>query len=368
MSLIENPFTPSFGEIPVHFAGRKELIVATERAFESQRRRPELTTIFSGARGTGKTALLSFLAKRAEERGWIAVNVTALPGMLKEIEVGLRNRAAHLIDTSDKTAVSGIGIPQIIDVHFESQKEPTTWRSRMTDLLEQLDAIHVGLLITVDEVDPRLDEMIQLAAIYQHFVREERRVALLMAGLPHNISALLNDKTASFLRRAQSADLGRIADYEIEVALRKTIQDGGREADIEGLDYAVKAIEGFPFMLQLVGYHAWDISPASPCVLREDFRKSVQVSRKELRSRVFESTLDELSDGDIAFAEAMLEDKGDSTVADLIERLHKSPSSVSQHRRRLIDAGIIGERRRGVVGFDMPFFREFLQEKLAGDR
>lgn len=44
------------------------------------------------------------------------------------------------------------------------------------------------MLFTVDEVDPTLDEMVQLAAFYQHFVREGRKVALLMAGLPHNIS------------------------------------------------------------------------------------------------------------------------------------------------------------------------------------
>lgn len=58
------------------------------------------------------------------------------------------------------------------------------------------------MLFTVDEVDPTLDEMVQLAAFYQHFVREGRKVALLMAGLPHNISSLLNNKTVSFLRRS----------------------------------------------------------------------------------------------------------------------------------------------------------------------
>lgn len=58
----ENPFTPSFGEIPAHLAGRQQIIRDVERAFVSERRRPELTTLFSGARGTGKTALLSVLA------------------------------------------------------------------------------------------------------------------------------------------------------------------------------------------------------------------------------------------------------------------------------------------------------------------
>ena len=68
----------------------------------------------------------------------------------------------------------------------------------------------------------------------------------------------------------------------------------------------------------------------------------------------------ELSPGDLRFLFAMLEDEGDSRVADLSERLDRSTSLVAQYRRRLIDAGVIGERTRGVVGFDMPYFKEFL--------
>ena len=78
MPVFENPFTPSFGEIPAHLAGRKQLIADIERALNSPRRRPELTTLLSGARGTGKTTLLSLLSNKAEELGWIAVGVTAI--------------------------------------------------------------------------------------------------------------------------------------------------------------------------------------------------------------------------------------------------------------------------------------------------
>ena len=54
------------------------------------------------------------------------------------------------------------------------------------------------MLFTVDEVDPTLDEMVQLAAFYQHFVREGRKVALLMAGLPHNISSSSTTRPCRF--------------------------------------------------------------------------------------------------------------------------------------------------------------------------
>lgn len=65
---------------------------------------------------------------------------------------------------------------------------------------------------------------------------------------------------------------------------------------------------------------------------------------------------------------AMLQDGGGSDISDLVERLEKSSSLVAQYRRRLIDAGVIGERRRGVVGFDLPYFKELIAEKLEGQR
>ena len=105
MEYLENPFTPSFGEVPAHLAGRQQIIRDLDRAFLSQRRRPELTSIFSGARGTGKTALMSSLATRAESHGWIAVKTTALPGMLEELEFG-RNVPQPISSTRPPTSKS----------------------------------------------------------------------------------------------------------------------------------------------------------------------------------------------------------------------------------------------------------------------
>lgn len=35
----------------------------------------------------------------------------------------------------------------------------------------------------------------------------------------------------------------------------------------------------------------------------------------------------------------------------------------SQYKRRLLESGVIGERGRGVVGFDIPGFREYLKSQ-----
>ena len=347
--MADNPFTPTFGEVPAYLAGRDAITRALTRAFESEHRRPELATIFSGGRGTGKTVLLCALASLAQERGWVTVNVTSLPGMLDDIEIQTRRCAEHLLGSAGGATVRSVGIPQVVEVQLAHPEATSNWRSRMTALIEELNASGTGLLITVDEVDAGLDEMIQLAAVYQHFVREGLKVSLLMAGLPHHISSLLNDKTASFLRRA----------------LQKTIEQGGRSVDEEGVAQAVGAVDGFAFLLQLVGYYAWDASPDNALVSTDDFEQGIALARDAFEGRVLEATYRELSTGDILFLEAMLQDEGDSNISDIAARLGKSPSLTGQYRARLAAAGVIGQRRRGVVGFDLPFFREYLESRTG---
>lgn len=91
-------------------------------------------------------------------------------------------------------------------------------------LLDQLGEKGIGLLITVDEVKVTVPEMKELARVYQRFVREGRNVALLMAGLPHSVSGLLNDEDVSFLRRARKHSLARIPDREIREAVALTVE------------------------------------------------------------------------------------------------------------------------------------------------
>lgn len=148
----------------------------------------------------------------------------------------------------------------------------------MNALFKGLDQYGIGLLITVDEVSASLDEMISFAATYQLFVREGKRVGLLMAGLPHQVSALLRNQTVSSLRRSVQVQRG------------------------------------------------------------------VALAQGDLDQRVLEPTFYELSDGDLAFLRAMLEDQDVSLVADIAQRMGVASNYASQYRARLVEQGIIGTR------------------------
>lgn len=357
-----NPFTPEFGKVPVYFAGRERILSDILGSFEEGA--TNLCALFVGPRGCGKTALLTYLSNRASMLGWVVANVSSTPGMLEDILQRAQESASHLVEALPEKRLSSVNIAGVGGLSWSTERESgENWRTRMNKLLDALNQQDIGLLITVDEVDVSLDEMSHLVSTYQHFVRENRKVGLVMAGLPFHISSLLSGRNTSFLRRAQKFNLKSLADYEVEEAFRLTVEEGGRFIDGEALAEAVHAINGFPFMLQLLGYRAWRLHPAEKFLSIGDIHAGAKTAQSELEDRVFDVTYAELSKADRKFLEAMLEDEKLSSRKDLTKRLGKPSGHISTYKKRLVQSGVIGETLDGDYYFALPGFRDYLLRK-----
>ena len=70
--MASNPFTPTFGVVPAFMAEREDITSELLAALEEGVGNPNLTTSISGARGTGRTALLIYLSDAAQAQGWAA--------------------------------------------------------------------------------------------------------------------------------------------------------------------------------------------------------------------------------------------------------------------------------------------------------
>lgn len=358
-----NPFTPSFGRIPAHFAGRSAMLAAMKKALADEKRTsPDLTSVIIGPRGTGKTALLGSIAIEASANGWAVAQVSAGPGMLKDVIERLQESAADLVDSSASTRVKSFTVGQSFGVEFE-RVAPTSgnWRTQMNQLFKQLEPYGTGILITVDEVQHDSEELEILTQAFQHFLTEGKPAALIMAGLPPEVSAIVSSKTVSFLRRARHRYIGRISDGDIEVALRKTLADESSAIDDDAMALAVSAADGFPYMLQLVGYWMWEEAAQSPITLT-DAQRGIRLASQELRDGVLAATYRELSRTDIRFLEAMLPDEGASSLADIALRMGVQSNYASKYKKRLIEAGVLGDAGQGFYTIDLPGFKEYVAE------
>lgn len=364
MEHARNPFTPTFGIVPPFLAGRDRLLDEMEAAFEDGPGNPNLSTILIGARGTGKTALLSCISERAQRTGWISVDVVTAPGMLEDIVQQAGRAAAHLVEEKPDRRLTGVGFAQILNLEWVfDEKAPSNWRTRMNALFEKLSEHDTGLLITVDEVRVEVEEMVQLVSTYQLFVREGKKVALVMAGLPTNVTDLIDDERITFLRRARQRHLGRIGDVEVAGAYRRTVEVGGKTIGDDALNMAVQAANGFAYMMQLVGYFSWMESGNSSIITREDTERGIARAQDDFRHGVLDATYREMSNGDRQFARAMLHDDHGSQLSEIAKRLGKGTNYASTYKRRLMKQGIIGETPDGSLDFEIPFMRNYLEEK-----
>ena len=79
---------------------------------------------------------------------------------------------------------------------------------------------------------------------------------------------------------------------------------------------------------------------------------------------ILDITYRELSEKDIAFLAAMLDDNEYSTISDISSRMGVTSKYAGMYRKRLIEHGIISSSGYGKVAFDLPMFREYVQNRV----
>ena len=364
MRRLSNPFTPTFGRVPYALAGRDELIDDVMEGLANQPGDPNRSTIFIGPRGSGKTVLLRSISQEASRMGWVCVSVSARKGMLDKIVGRAHVNAHHLLVEQSKSSVSSIQVGPVA-LGREVKREEVPWWLDIQNMVEQLNEQGIGLLVTIDEIDPTCEELIDFIDTYQHFVSEERDVALLMAGLPGQVSALLQDKNVSFIRRAFQRHLRPIDRYDVEEAIYETLASKGKAIDNDALAVAVEAAHGLAFAVQLVGYYLWRVCGADETIDVRDAEEAASISRRELVNSIVEPTLSELTQRELEYVTAMAQDAGPSSTSDVAARMGISMTNASNLRRRLITYGIIVDRRMGVVDFELPLMREYLRGEVT---
>jgi len=217
---LNNPFTPTFGSIPLQMAGRDGIIRDVLNGLNNGPGDPYRAVIFLGARGTGKTVLLAKIAEEASADGWICANVNADLGMLDEILMQIRDNATEFLAPESLSHITSISIAGVgVSREIRQSGKKTTWRSEMTSILKELNDQNIGLLITIDELDVKIDELRTVISTFQHFVRERRDIALIMAGLPSKVSSLLRNDSISFLRRAFQHHLVAVDESEVRFSI-----------------------------------------------------------------------------------------------------------------------------------------------------
>ncbi|OZG59407.1 ATPase AAA [Bifidobacterium tissieri] len=371
-SRITNPFKPSAGHLPPVLIGRDIILDDFQEGLDNGSGAPGRLMRITGARGTGKTVMLTEFRRMAEQQGWQTISETASKGMAQRLLEKLRPKKGNLSFSFEPSiSVMSMG-GSLGGVHYEQSRMPLTLREAMSERLDVLEKRGNGLLVTIDEAQAAdRDDMVAIATTVQHLTSEDRNIAFVFAGLPSMASKWLNDDVMTFLRRAQPERLGDVPLTDVSQAFTDTFTSTGMLLEGEALSHATHATAGYPFMIQLVGYHIWRVAKRrhqqedSITVTIEDAETGVRDALSRLGDTVHGPELDGLSPIDKTYLLAMAQDDGPSSTAAIANRMGKDAQYANMYRMRLIEAQVIEERGYGKVDFAIPYLREYLREHAA---
>lgn len=368
-----NPFSPTFGAAPPVIAGRDDILDSIDDALETGHTHPDYTTLFLGARGSGKTVMLDAAQDVARAKGWRALSEDAWPTGL----LGRLTRAAErLLD--DLEDDPGRRIKSVTAAGFGVEWEPVAQsdvggseaaeglRLVLSALGDALDECGTGLIISLDELlSADLDEIRQFGAVMQHVCRREKRpIAFVGAALTQFEDELQSDDAATFLQRCSRYDMERLDATATRLAISKPIEDRGAAIDPQALERAVAATSGYAFMVQLVAFHSWVAAPDPPSRIGiTEVATGIEEAQRRIGRLVLAPTWKGLSDVDRRFLLAMAEDDDESRLSEVARRLGVGVSYAGVYRQRLIRAGMIVSTGRGSIDLAHHAARDWIRAR-----
>src|SRR5690349_18056117 len=105
-----NPFRPTAGATPPELIGREGMLDEFEYGLQLGSGAPGLLTIITGARGIGKTALLSAAQGAAARQGGVVVPETATPGLVGRIGETMRLHLDELGSGPAGRRITALGV------------------------------------------------------------------------------------------------------------------------------------------------------------------------------------------------------------------------------------------------------------------
>lgn len=359
---IHSLFQPTFGNRPEKYIGRDAVIEHFIAGLRGPVGARDRCTLFLGQRGMGKTALLLELSDRAQKEGYVVARVTAHEGMPQAIIEQFQLNGSKFFD-DDRRKVKSVSAGALgfsIGLTFsETAERQYGFRSKMSLLCDKLAEKCKGALILIDEVRTSA-ALREVASAYQELVGDQKNIAIAMAGLPHAVSGVLNDKVLTFLNRATKVELGLISTNLIRAYFERAFRQIGISISDDLLDCAALATRGFPYLMQLIGYYLIQYTPEGETVTEMIMSKAERAAKMDMDDNVFKPILNPLSDNDKVFLRALARCGGTVTTANLQAKLGKKGPAIQPYRKRLLDAGVIEAPRRGELVFAVPYLAEYL--------
>jgi hypothetical protein len=380
---IANPYTPNAGSRPPELAGRAAEIEQFRIVVGRQKRgATEQSMIIRGLRGVGKTVLLNTFEDHAEAEGFLTYyhELTPDSSLVAEIARDAQAALARLKLSARATgaireALSHLGTMRIVSpegielsVDLRKADEGTITRD-LSELFLQLGGAAAnkgsGVVFLLDEV--QFVNEVEYRAVVSALHRATQKnmpITLAAAGLPQ--IPRLTGEARSYAERLFTFPV--IANLPLDDA-RAALVEPARQQKVEyaeaAVELALEWTEGYPFYIQQLGKHAWNLADSSP-IGRDDVEAATPAAQTALDRNIYEVRVQRATEQERRYMRAMAElGEGPYRSGAVAGKLGKTTGAVSVIRQRLLDKGLTyATEDYGYIDLTVPRFAEFMRRYM----
>lgn len=384
MHATHNPYNPGAGVPPRELAGRDALLEQAKVAIlRAKAGRPAKSAIMLGLRGVGKTVLLNTFEAVAEDEGCQTALIEIDPG--KSLAQQLAPKLQHILHRLDRLKKAGAELQKafgalsafaamfkatVAEVDFSLVPAPATGDLAL-DLTELFLVIgdaakkrDTAIVLLIDEI--QYVEKADLSALIMALHKISQRqlpILLFGAGLPQ-LAKLAGDAKSYAERLFDYPPIGPLDAKAARLALTGPAEREGVSYADDALDYVVEQTGRYPFFLQVWGSHCWDAAGKTPIALADAMHAS-ETAIAALDEGIFKVRLARLTERQKAYARAMAEFGAEPVhSSEVAEALGLSLSQAAPIRDELIKKGMAYSPERGLIGFTVPKFDEYMRRAM----
>lgn len=387
MDPVRNPFAPGAGNPPPELAGRQEILRQAGIVFDrTLQGRHAKSFMLVGLRGVGKTVLLNRIGQMAEDRKmrWHLVEspedkplpdllVPALRrlllslGNLAAIGDGVRRGLRVLGSFAKSLKVKYEGLEVGVDIE-KGVADSGDLDNDLSDLLvavgEAAKSTGTGVALLIDELQyVRERELSALIMAVHRTSQRQLPIVLIAAGLPQLVANMGRSKSYAE-RLFDFPEVGPLSREDAAKAITEPIAKEGEEIAKAAVDVLVAKTGGYPFFLQVWGYHCWNEASDSPITAKDAAAAEATVIRA-LDESFFRVRFDRLTPTEKRYLRAMAElGPGPHRSGEVADKLSVKVQSVAPVRSSLIKKGMIYSPQHGDTAFTVPLFDDFLKRQM----
>jgi hypothetical protein len=379
MDPIANPYTPNAGSRPHELAGRdSELEQFRVLVGRLKRGATEQSMIVRGLRGVGKTVLLNAFEDHAESEGFLTYYHELAPdsGLIGQIARDVQSALARLSLTTralakvrgalEHLATIRLTGPEGIGLTVDLRKaDEGTIAGDLAELFLALGSAAKekgsGVVFLLDEVQFAKEiEYRSLISALHRSTQKSMPLTAAAAGLPQ-IPRLSGEARSYAERLFTFPVIAGLSEPDATAALVEPARRLQVDYQPDALALALEWTRGYPFYIQQLGKHTWNLTRESP-ITRADVQSAIPIAQAALDTSIYEVRIQRATAEERRYMRAMADlGEGPYRSGRVAGKLSRKTSEVSMTRQHLIDKGLVyATEDYGHIDFTIPRFDEFM--------